>query len=345
MLLIFMLMVFVLAACNDDKAKEVTEEPEEVEVEEEVAADPKSELKNVYPLTGIKTNDPVNNRIVGIMVNNATQARPQSGLSQADIVYEILAEGPITRFLAFFHSETPEVVGPVRSAREYYGKLAFDMDAIYVYHGAATHVEEKILSTGVDVLQGMVYDNDQVLFKREDFRVAPHNSYFIYPNVYEVASENGIDVEREYEPYPFLKDDEVAELSGNPANQVEIVYFEGQEEVMYEYDPSIEKYIRYNDGEKTIELDDEEPILLDNIFVVETHHEVIDSANRRAVDLESGGNGYLIRKGTVEEVTWKNVDGRILPFQDNEPLKFVPGKTWINIVPTSPGIEQSVTIQ
>jgi hypothetical protein len=340
---IVLLLLIFLVACKDEETNKPVEEPTEDESTEQVES-PEPEPKNTYPLTGLKTDEPVDNRIVGVMVNNYTDARPQSGLSKADIVYEILAEGPITRFLALFQSEIPEEVGPVRSAREYYAKLALDLDAIYIYHGAATHVEEKILATGIDVLQGALHDNDQVLFKRADFRVAPHNSYLIYPNVYSVAEEKGIEVKKNYEPYPFLTEEEAANLSGNPAKNIHIVYFKNEEEVTYEYDEVNEKYVRYNDGMQTVELETEEPVLLDNIFIVEAHHEIIDSANRRAVDLESGGNGYLIRKGTVEEVQWKNVDGRILPFKNNEPLKFVPGKTWINVVPDSPGIQESVTI-
>jgi hypothetical protein len=348
--IIFTLLLLIFTACKDKEAN--NEVPDEPEVEEEQEnepvvneePEPEPEPKNTYPLTGLKTDEPVNNRIIGVMVNNYADARPQSGLSQADIVYEVLAEGPITRFLAFFHSETPEVVGPVRSAREYYGKLALGMDSIYIYHGAATHVEQKILSTGIDVLKGSIYDNDKFLFKREDFRVAPHNSYLIYPNAYEVAEKNGIEVEWEYEPYPFLGEEEVKQLQGQAANNIHIVYFEGQEEVTYEYDEVNEKYTRFNDGQKTVELETEDPILLDNIFIIETPHQVIDSANRRAIDLDSGGKGYLIRKGIVEEVEWKNVDGRILPFKNDEEVKFVPGKTWVNIVPSSPGISQSVQI-
>src|SRR5690606_9394106 len=162
---------------------------------------------------------------------------------------------------------------------------------------------------------------------------------------YEVAIENGIEVEAEYEPYPFLEEEEVEAISGTPATEVEVIYFENQEEVLYEYDEVNEKYVRYSDGEKSLEYETEEPILLDNIFIIETPHAIIDDAGRRSIDLDSGGNGYLIRKGTVEEVTWENVNGKILPFQDGKPLKFVPGKTWINVMPTSPGIEQSVTIQ
>src|SRR5699024_5807754 len=103
-----------------------------------------NEHSHTYPLTGIHADDEVKERIVAVMVNNHKLARPQSGLSKADIVFEILAEGDITRFLALFQSDKPDVVGPVRSARDYYFKLAKQYDALYVYHGAANFVNDMI---------------------------------------------------------------------------------------------------------------------------------------------------------------------------------------------------------
>src|SRR5699024_12217957 len=115
--------------------------------------------------------------IVGVMVNNHQEARPQSGLSKADIVFEILAEGSITRFLALFQSEQPDVVGAVRSAREYYANLADGYGALYVYHGAADFVDDMIAIWGCEHLKGSFYDNVGLFFKWIDFRSAPHNSY------------------------------------------------------------------------------------------------------------------------------------------------------------------------
>src|SRR5690625_1852552 len=129
---------------NDNNNHGINDEEinENEEAEEELTYD------YVYPLTGIETNEDVSNRIVGVMINNHPAARPQSGLSKADIVFEILAEGSTTRFLALFHSELPDVVGPVRSAREYYFELAKDYNAVYVYHGAADHINDMIITRG-----------------------------------------------------------------------------------------------------------------------------------------------------------------------------------------------------
>src|SRR5699024_7936919 len=102
-----------------------------------------SKNNEIYPLTGLKADKDKNNRPISVMVNNHTDARPQTGLSEADMVFKILEESNIKRFLEIFQSEQPKVVGPVRSAREYYFKLAKGYDALYVYHGSAKKVEKK----------------------------------------------------------------------------------------------------------------------------------------------------------------------------------------------------------
>lgn len=77
-----------------------------------------------------------------------------------------------------------------------------------------------------------------------------------------------------------------------------------------------------------------QPVLIDNLFIVAAKHKLIDSHGRKDIDLTSGGKAYLIQKGKLREVEWENDSGRILPYQNGEPVKLVPGKTWVNIVPT-----------
>lgn len=298
---------------------------------------------DVYPLTGIETDNDVNNRTVGVMVSNITEARPQTGLSEADIVFEMLAEGNITRFLALYQSEQPEVVGPVRSAREYYFELAKGYNALYVYHGSAKKVEKLLQASGVDAINGAFHDDDKVLFKREDFRVAPHNSYLLFDAVYDQAKSDGFEIESKENPLPFLKEDD--EIKGESAEKVQINYASsGSPTVEFAYDATNDTYLRYNDNEQTVELSDDTPIEVENVFIVEMDHEIIDSEGRRAIDIKSGGNGYLIQNGKVQTVEWENSDGRIVPMKDNEEVGFVKGKTWINVIPTSHGLDEAVTI-
>ncbi|MFC4559468.1 DUF3048 domain-containing protein [Virgibacillus kekensis] len=334
-LLITLLTMILLAGCNgEEKTADTGKEKENAVEEKEQVETDADEASNVYPLTGVKTNKPVNDRIVGVMVNNHTKARPQTGLSKADIVFEILAEGQITRFLAMFQSQQPEIVGPVRSAREYYFELANGYEALYVYHGAAGFVNDMIKNRGIEHLNGSIYDNDGNLFKRETFRQAPHNSYLLFDAVYEVAKEKSYDVKHDYKPLPFLDKKEVGNISGKPANHVEIVYSDNPMEVVeFKYDEENGNYTRFNDREKTVELNSETPIQVENVFIVFTDHKVIDSAGRRAIDIKSGGDAYLIQNGKIQEVQWENREGRIIPVKDGQPVGFVPGQTWINIVP------------
>ncbi|SFB15224.1 Protein of unknown function [Lentibacillus halodurans] len=343
---LFLFMPVLLVACSDDEepGAQDSESKEHAVDEKEQAPEPPDDM-NTYPLTGVKTDQPVNNRIVSVMVNNHPKARPQTGLSKADIIFEMLAEGRITRLLAMYQSEQPDVAGPVRSAREYYFEIANGYDALYIHHGAANFVKDMIQNRAIDHLDGAIYDNDGNLFKRESFRSAPHNSYLQFDAVYDTAEQKGYGVSETYDPLPFTTEEEAADISGDPAVSVEIDYSSRLKYIVeYKYDEKNGVYTRYSDGEQTVERNSGEPITTDNILIVETSHRVIDDAGRREIDITSGGNAYLIQKGKVREVQWENRNGRIIPVQDGDPVKFVQGKTWINVIPADPGISQSVTI-
>ncbi|ASN07000.1 DUF3048 domain-containing protein [Virgibacillus necropolis] len=336
-------LVVLLIGCSKEEGTATNNQDKENAVEEKAnTPETHQSAEFVYPLTGMEADKQVENRTIGIMVNNHAKARPQTGLSKADIVFEILAEGPITRFLALFQSELPDVVGPVRSAREYYFELANGYNALYVYHGAANFVNDMIQERGIEHLNGSLHDNDGHLFERESFRKAPHNSYVQVGAIYDVAESKGYSVKANDKALPFLNENEIKEIAGDSASHIKIVYSDQPEEIVeYDYDEELGKYKRYSDQDQTVELNSNEPILVDNIFVVKTDHEVIDDAGRRAVDLTSGGEGYLVQKGKIQKLNWKNQNGRIIPVKDGKPVGFVPGKTWINVVPLNTPIHVS----
>lgn len=329
------LLFILMNACS--KAEETEQSPPEKK--EDVVV-------NTFPFTGLETEGEVDQRAYAVMVNNHKEARPQSGLSKADIVFELLTESNITRFLALYQSTPPEVVGPVRSAREYFFTLADGYDAIYVYHGAADFIEDMIQSREIENLPGSSYDNDGHLFVRESFRRAPHNSYFQFRAANEIAEERGYETTVTYEPMEFLEDGE--EVTGEEAKHVKINYLLKSPVVEYVYDDTSGKYTRFDDGEQTVELDSNIPIEIDNVLIVETDHRVIDDQKRRAIDLQSGGKAYLLQQGKIQYVEWENRDGRIVPVKDGDVIPFVRGKTWINFIPSnieSGGSEQVQVVQ
>jgi hypothetical protein len=339
------LLLLVGAGCSKEEAKPVSVEPEEVE--EPVETDIKDEIEEeapayVYPLTGIGTDELVDQRTVAVMINNDPKARPQSGLHKADLVYEVLAEGSITRILAIFQSEFPEKVGPVRSARDYYIELSKGYDTFYVAHGYSPDAQQMLKAGEIDNINGMEYDG--TLFKRASFRKAPHNSYITFENIMKGAADNNYATTHDQEPLPFLTTDQIESITGETAVKATVAYSKAESTVVdYQYDDELQKFYRYAGNEMTADLDSGEPVLLDNIFIIETSHKVLDNAGRREIDLLSGGNAYLFQKGKKQEVQWKNVNGRILPFVNDQPVGFVPGKTWINIVPSLAAVTVSET--
>ncbi|WP_419714970.1 DUF3048 domain-containing protein [Fictibacillus marinisediminis] len=332
------LLILGGAGCQKEETASNKKPVEHVKAPEK--KEKKTELKNTYPLTGIKTNKDTDARVFAVMINNHWKARPQSGLHKADLVYEVLAEGDITRFLAVFQSEKPEVVGPVRSARDYFIELSQGFHAFYVHHGWSPEAK-KILSgsnSKVDSLNGLYYDG--TLFHRASFRQAPHNSYIKYKDIMKGLKKKGYDNKDKIKPLPFLKPSEVKALTGDKADKVLITYNHG-ETVGYTYDSSTKRYARFSNEKPTADRETKTPIELDNVLIVEASHKIIDSYGRREIDLTSGGKAILLQRGKAREVSWENKDGRIIPSGTG----FVPGKTWINIIPAQPGISKSVSIE
>ncbi|VEF49175.1 lipoprotein [Bacillus freudenreichii] len=316
-------LVLFASACSKN---ETPQEPDKKPVKEETP------VKATAPLTGVETKIAPPERAVAVTINNHPDARPQSGLSQADVVYEVLAEGKVTRFLAIFQSEKPESIGPVRSARQYFIDLSQGYDALFIAHGYSPEAKESLKSGAIDNINGIQHDG--TLFKRVDFRQAPHNSYITFKNIEKGAEDAGYEMDEAPKPLSFLTDEEAGNLSGDAAANVKVAYSQDENFIAdYHYDSENEKYTRSSGGAETVEYDNDNPVLLDNVIVIEAAHTIKDSEGRLGIDLNSGGKAYVFQKGIAQEAEWKNEDGRVFPYINGEPIKLIPGKTWINIVP------------
>ncbi len=325
--LLMITMVFLLGIrCQrtESNIKEKESPPTTVEQKNEPET---KDIAWMFPLTGMPTNEKTMQRAVAVMINNYPAARPQSGLHKADIVYEVLAEGDITRLLAIYQSEQPDIIGPVRSARDYFVHLSNGFHALYVCHGWSPEAQTLLKSGATDYVNGLFYDG--TLFWRDRTRKAPHNSYISFENIKKGAEKNGYVFEEEVKPLPFFTNDLTNAIK---ATNIDVVYSKrSYAHVHYAYDGT--KYVRSSGGEPTIDRETRTPIAVENVFVIEATHEIIDDYGRREIDFTSGGKGYLFQKGTVQEIQWKNVNGRLLPYKNGVPLGFVKGKTWIQVVP------------
>lgn len=336
----------LLVACSEKEegqeevnpVEEIIEEiVEEVEVPEAEAV-----LPFMGPFNGVGTEKELTQRPVLVTINNHPLARPQSGIAKADVIYEMLAEGNVTRFLAVYQSEIPEKIGPVRSARDYFVDIAKGLDAFYIAHGYSPDAQKMLSSRVVDNINGMQYDG--ILFERSSERKAPHNSYISKDNVLAGAQKVGAPMEISKIPsFSFFESFEGIKI-GNPASNFSIHYGSGsyfENEYTYISDEGV--YERETGGVLTIDKETDEAIKIANVICMEMPHKVIDSSGRLQLSLDDGGRAYIFQAGVMKEIEWENIDGVLMPMENGVPAKLVPGQTWISFIPTNPGLEEMVT--
>lgn len=336
-----MTMMLLVAACS---SKETTEPKEPVggpiSSPTDGIDDPEEqEFPFQAPLTGLGSLTEIKDRIIAVMIGNQGGARPQTGLDQADMVYEVLAEGEITRLVGFFQSQAPEMIGPVRSLRPYLIDLANGFDAVFAHAGGSPEALARVQKEALPSLDDIYTAGSS--FYRVDFRKMPDNLYTSLELLREGAEKRSYRKDSEI-PTLLFKDIE-EEMQGEKAEKIHIKYNTAYD-VAYEYDSETQMYSRFVKGEPHIDRETEKQLTTTNLFVIETTHKVLDNDGRRAVDVMTEGKGYLFQRGKMQEVDWKRVDGVIRPFKDGQEIGLYPGTTWVNIIPNHPGLKENVEI-
>ncbi|GGD88122.1 DUF3048 domain-containing protein [Paenibacillus nasutitermitis] len=286
------------------------------------------------PLTGLPLEKEAAERPIAVMINNMGQARPQSGLPHADMVWEVLAEGGITRLVAIFQSDGfKDPIGPIRSNRPYLIEIGDTFNAILAHAGASTE--------GYDILQhqGKAYldeiSNAGSYFWREKFRKAPHNLYSSIEKLRAGAARKKYKDVVAIPAYPFS--DVGATIGGITATKVDIHFLLKNYKVSYVFDEVKKLYFRSINDKPHTDLTTEEQLAAANLAVIGTKHRTYDDYGRLEVDLKSGGPAVLIQLGQAVECSWVRADdGAIRLMKDGRELPFVPGKTFYHIVPLTP---------
>ena len=296
------------------------------------------------PLTGLYIDENYAAlRPIGIMINNNHKCLPQSGISQADIYYEALAEGGISRIFAVFQHMTSEKIGPVRSAREYYTSFALDNDAIFIHHGGSPTGYNAIRERGLDSLDGM---DGGIGFYRDPSRSSvpamyEHSSYINADGIYDQVESKGYRMEQDSEKLPLFTftdplGDELELSDGITASDVIIPlsYYQTSE---FLYDAENRIYERHQNAMPQIDEETENVLTVKNVIIQFTDMWAIsgDEAGRMAVSLVSRGSGKYITNGKAVDITWKK-DSQFEPTKwynsEGEPLELNCGKTWVMVV-------------
>ncbi len=329
---IAIVVLISICLCSCQKAEEI----------EPVVTEPIETVKVDYfenPLTGypVLTRDETGYRPIAVMVNNVGAALPHRGLSQADIVYEVVVEGGITRLLAVFgNAKNLPYVGPIRSSRHYYVDFALPYNAVYLHFGGSPAGYDRIKSTGINNIDGMSYSRDFYQDKARASSKGKEHSYFVSADeFYPIMEMAGYEMMGETKaPFEFYDKEYFPENKN--ANEV-FASFSGAASSTFTYDVSTGLYSKKRNGSSHIDADTGKVLQYKNILVLFTS---IGSYNgealRREVSLNSG-SGYYITNGGKEEISWKKGASQnqfAFTNQNGESLKVNPGKTYICIIST-----------
>lgn len=277
---------------------------------------------------------------VGVMIENLKSVRPQAGLSEAGVVYEALAEGGITRFLAVFAGDDVEKIGPVRSARSYFVDYAKEYNLLYAHCGGSPQALAEISAENVlDVNQ---IGGDQGYYWRDDNLVAPHNLFTKTELLSFALRDKGVNDETpSYQGWKFEGD---PSESGRPSEEKSIRIDFSREPylVEYKYDAEKNAYARYNGGMPHVDQNNEKQLSPKNVAVQYVEQEVIDGEGRLEIGVVGEGQAVLFSDGQAVTGSWKKEDleSRTIYYDDQgQEYTFTRGQTFIEIVPKDREVE------
>ncbi|SFM06782.1 Protein of unknown function [Paenibacillus sp. 1_12] len=299
----------------------------------------------VWPLTGIKAAAVSTNRPFMVMVNNAPQARPQSGLSYADVLYEILAEGEITRLVAVYQSKHWDgPIGPVRSIRPYYIDLGKMIDAVPVHAGGSPDAYAELSEQKLEHMDEIT--NAGPFFWRDANRKAPHNLYTNLEHLEAGTRKLGIrESSRNLRAQPVFVT-EMVEAHENRLTRINVTFLLDSYVVSYQYDPESRLYKRFINGAPHLDLSNNEQLSATNVVVIGAEHITLDAEGRRNIGLIGSGKGYLFQRDKVQSVRWERADKQDIfhYYQENREIAYYPGTTHVLVVPNNPTFEGHIQI-
>lgn len=293
-------------------------------------------------LTGLPVQGDSLLRPLAVMINNAPAARPQSGVSEADILYEVLAEGGITRMIGIFQSQTGVVkIGPIRSIRPYLIDIGESYGAVTVHAGGSP--------AAYAILQGQKKDDmDEIgragaYFWRDKTRKAPHNLYSNAAKLREGAEKLGYAEQTQVPGYLFTDPDYVP-TEGEAAAELSVKFLLDSYTVGYKYNPEQRSYLRWVNGKPHLDLNNDNPVQAANVMVIGSDHKVLDDVGRLQIDVELGGEALLFQRGQVIKGKWSRRPEDMIRFvkDDGKEALMYPGITHILIVPNAPSFSSHV---
>jgi len=340
LLLLLIILVFSVSCGNkpENHASVITETPLVTTIPpHETEANPAEETDYTEDFGSSFIIPASSVRPVAVMIDNqGDKVLPQGGISQAQIVYEILVEYNITRFIAFFWDTLPEMIGPVRSSRHYFLDYAMEYDAVYTHAGGIPYAKSDIKNLKIQNIDYLVHGD-----AFWDLTNDPRNWQDSYTSK-ELLTKKISNLKYRTEPnkqFPFEYNNEftVPESDQN-AESISIKYISNSNVCGFIFDSETKLYARTRMGKPHIERNTEKQVMAANIIIQDIPSPLIpgDKEGRRNLKNIGSGKGLYITGGKAIPIKWSK-EARDMQTkyttEDGKPLTLNKGQTWIEIVP------------
>ncbi len=305
------------------------------------------------------------------MLNNHPASRPQAGISQAEVIYEVVAEGGVSRLLGVFHSQLPKRVGSVRSARIYYQQLAAEYWPIFVNWGIAHRPAyeknlskeefDKLLAQGaaetdpradargyidkiaLPTLDQTVVGNGDLFYRDTSLNVPLEHTGFanlekVYDEFKKWYPEPSWSKYQKFESWTFKDSDENLKAKGNQVNTIQYNFWDIPSfETLWEYDSKTNAYYRTQGGKETIDRNTQKTFPVRTLIVLKAKETRLgDKKAHLLYDVIGSGEANVYLDGVKIKGTWKKTGARErIKFMDSlgNPIKLNRGLIWITILP------------
>jgi hypothetical protein len=301
-------------------------------VKRPVAPKPTTEASK---LSGLQVPFGVNESpVTAVQIENSPDSRPQSGLKDASIIFEAIAEGGITRFNAIYQDAAPDYIGPIRSLRPYYIDWFWPFDASIAHVGGAPQALADIKSLGIKDLDQFYNGNT---YDRITSRYAPHNVYTSVARLNELEKAKGF-TSSKYTGFTRKKEAKAAVPTAKTVDLTISSYFYNAH---YDYNAANNSYLRSEGGE--IHKDFKSGAQLEPKVVVAIVMQRGTDGDGEHTDYTTTGSGHMFvfQDGVVSEGTWAKASRQgqwSFTGADGKILAFNPGQTWITMVDSTTSV-------
>ena len=277
-------------------------------------------------------------RPVAVMIDNeGNRPLPQAGIRQAQIVYEVLTEYRITRYMALFWGTMPEMIGPVRSSRHYFLDWAMEHDAIYTHYGWSPKAQRDISKQHIQNINGLV--NGDAFWDTDSNRNNWQDSFTSKARVEASIARLKYRTEPKV-AFPFhYSDTFLAPFSGEAATSIKLTFGNGFT-AGYSYNGQTGLYERILNGKAQMERNTGLQVTPRNILVQIVPSVPITGDEKFRINVKTvgSGKGWFITGGKSRAITWEKTAREAqtsYAFEDGSPLVLNPGQMWIEVIPTA----------